>query len=126
MCVCVCVCVCVCFQVCPTLSDPVDCSPPGSYVHGTFQARILKWVSKEPACPTIKAHLSCISRQILFHCYTLYETELAASSQLLSWHCSTGKSFPCRKRKSSMSDQLFPSLLGTTQKLYFCFISFKD
>ena len=31
-------------QSCPTLSDPMDCSPPGSSVHGTFQARILEWV----------------------------------------------------------------------------------
>ena len=28
---------------CPTLWDPMDCSPPGSSVHGTFQARILEW-----------------------------------------------------------------------------------
>ena len=26
-----------------TLSDPMDCSPPGSSVHGIFQARTLKW-----------------------------------------------------------------------------------
>ena len=30
-------------QVCPTLCDPVDCSPPGSSVPGTLQARILEW-----------------------------------------------------------------------------------
>ena len=30
-------------QSCPTLSDPMDCSPPGSSVHGTFQARALEW-----------------------------------------------------------------------------------
>ena len=30
-------------QLCPTLSDPVDCSPPGSSVHGIFQARVLEW-----------------------------------------------------------------------------------
>ena len=29
-------------QPCPTLSDPMDCSPPGSSVHGTFQARALE------------------------------------------------------------------------------------
>ena len=28
---------------CPTLCDPVDCSPPGSSVHGILQARILEW-----------------------------------------------------------------------------------
>ena len=32
-------------QSCPTLWDPVDCSPPGSSVHGILQARILEWVA---------------------------------------------------------------------------------
>ena len=32
-------------QSCPTLCDPRDCSLPGSYVHGIFQARILEWVA---------------------------------------------------------------------------------
>ena len=31
-------------QSCPTLCDPVDCSPPGSSVHGILQARVLEWV----------------------------------------------------------------------------------
>ena len=30
-------------KLCPTLSDPMDCSPPGSSVHGMFQARVLEW-----------------------------------------------------------------------------------
>ena len=30
-------------QLCPTLSDPVDCSLPGSSIHGIFQARELEW-----------------------------------------------------------------------------------
>ena len=30
-------------QSCPTLSDPVDCSLPGSSVHGISQARVLEW-----------------------------------------------------------------------------------
>ena len=30
-------------QLCLTLSDPMDCSPPGSSVHGIFQARVLEW-----------------------------------------------------------------------------------
>ena len=32
-------------QLCPTLSDPVDCSLPGSSVHGILQARVLEWVA---------------------------------------------------------------------------------
>ena len=30
-------------QSCPTLSDPMDCSLPGSSVHGILQARVLEW-----------------------------------------------------------------------------------
>ena len=30
---------------CSTLCNPMDCSPPGSSVHGIFQARILEWVA---------------------------------------------------------------------------------
>ena len=30
-------------QSCPTPSDPMDCSPPGSSDHGTVQARVLEW-----------------------------------------------------------------------------------
>ena len=30
-------------QSCPTLSDPMDCSPPGSSIQGIFQARVLEW-----------------------------------------------------------------------------------
>ena len=30
-------------QSCPTLLDPMDCSPPGSSVRGIFQVRVLEW-----------------------------------------------------------------------------------
>ena len=30
-------------QLCPTLRNPMDCSPPGSSAHGIFQARVLEW-----------------------------------------------------------------------------------
>ena len=32
-------------QSCPTLCDPMNCSPPGSSVHGVLQARILEWIA---------------------------------------------------------------------------------
>ena len=32
-------------QLCPTLCDPMDCSLPGSFIHGIFQARVLEWVA---------------------------------------------------------------------------------
>ena len=43
-------------QSCPTLRDPVDCSLPGSSVHGIFQARVLDWedpLEKEMATFTL-------------------------------------------------------------------------
>ena len=38
------VCVCSLARLCPDLCDPMDCSPPGSSVHGILQATILEWV----------------------------------------------------------------------------------
>ena len=32
-------------QSCPTLCDPTNCSPPGSSLHGIFQAKVLEWVA---------------------------------------------------------------------------------
>ena len=40
-----CMYVCEVAQSCPTLCDPMDCSLPGSSVHGIFQARVLQWVA---------------------------------------------------------------------------------
>ena len=37
-------------QSCLTLSDPMDCSPPGSLVHGIFQARVLEWGARHQRC----------------------------------------------------------------------------
>ena len=37
--------VCEVTQSCPTLCDPMDCSLPGSSIHGIFQARIVEWVA---------------------------------------------------------------------------------
>ena len=61
-------------QWCLTLWDPVDCSPPGSSVHGILQARILEWVaipfSREgiPFFLTLVSNLGLLHyRQILYH-----------------------------------------------------------
>ena len=41
-------------QSCLTLCDPVDCSPPGSCVHGILQARVLEWVAIDRCLGCIK------------------------------------------------------------------------
>ena len=46
-------------QSCPTLSEPMDCSPPGSSIHGIFQARVLEWGA-------IAFSVHCIIQQNLF------------------------------------------------------------
>ena len=42
-------------QSCPTLSDPMDCSPLGSSIHGIFQARVLEWGAIAFYSPTSKS-----------------------------------------------------------------------
>ena len=61
-------------QLCLTLCDPVDHSPPGSSVHGILQARILEWVampsprgSSQPRDQTHISYVSCIGRGVLYH-----------------------------------------------------------
>ena len=51
-------------QSCPTLRDPMDCRPPGSSVHGIFQARILEWVTipfSRDSQPRDRTLVSCIT-----------------------------------------------------------------
>ena len=73
----VCAELCLVTQLCPTFCGPMDCSPPGSSVHGIFQARILEWVvisysrgSSQPRDRTRVSCISSISRWILYHCAT--------------------------------------------------------
>ena len=61
----------------PTLCDPMDCNLPDSSVHGIFHAKILEWVSisfsrgfSQPRDQTCVSCISCIGRQILYHCAT--------------------------------------------------------
>ena len=65
---------CYCYlvaQSCLTLQDPVDCSPPGSSVHGVSEARILEWVaiyfSRGSSRSRGQIHTFCTGRQILYH-----------------------------------------------------------
>ena len=45
-------------QSCPTLSDPMDCSLPGSSIHGIFQARVLEWGAIAFSAATMRQHQS--------------------------------------------------------------------
>ena len=58
-------------QSCPTLFDPMDCSPPGSSVQGILQARILEWVaisfSGGSSQPRDQTQVSHIAGGLLYH-----------------------------------------------------------
>ena len=65
---------CLVAKSCPTLCDPMDCSPPGSSVHEISQARILEWGaissargSSRPRNQTSVSCISCTGRRILDH-----------------------------------------------------------
>ena len=62
---------CLVAKSCPTLWDPMDCSPQGSFVHGISQARILEWVatcfSRGLPSPRDQTRVSCVGRQVLYH-----------------------------------------------------------
>ena len=66
----VCCCCCLVPQSYPTLWDPMDCSLPGSSVHGISQARILEWVaiffSWGSSWPRDQTHVFCIDRRVLY------------------------------------------------------------
>ena len=62
-------------QSCPTLFDPVDCSPPGSSVHGILQARILEWGAISFSMTIIKKSINnkcwigCGEKETLLYCW---------------------------------------------------------
>ena len=64
-------CCCLVTQSCLTLRDPMDCSPPGSSVHGISQTRMLEWVVisffRGSSQVRDQTHVSCIGRQSLYH-----------------------------------------------------------
>ena len=65
-------------QSCPTLSDPMDCSLPGSSIHGIFQARVLEWgaIAFSDSKPT--TGLTVIVSQVLLIRQTSHEQCFAA------------------------------------------------
>ena len=69
---------------CPTLCDPIDCSPPGSSVHGILLARILECVaisfSRESSQTKDWTQVSCIGKQILYH-WAISSVQFSSVSQ---------------------------------------------
>ena len=75
-------------QSCLTLCNPMDHSPPGSFVHGILQTLILEWVailsfrgSSEPRDETHVSCVSCIGSQVLYHKHHLGSPHLSSTGQ---------------------------------------------
>ena len=90
---------CLIAESCPALCDPVDCSPPGSSVHGILQARILEWaavsVSRGCSQPRDQTHISCTGRRVLFTAEppgkprsVLWMVKATASHAIIIGYCS--------------------------------------
>ena len=70
---------CLVAKLCPALLGPIDCSPPGSSIHGISEARILEWVAisfpRGTSQSRVQAHITCVSstgRWVLYH-WATYE-----------------------------------------------------
>ena len=90
-------------QLCLTLCDPIDCSLPGSSIHGIFQARILEWVAisfsrairwgrdeKENLSSLVAQMVKCLpimreTRVQSLGQEDLLKKEMAAHSRSLAW-----------------------------------------
>ena len=93
-------------QSCPTLSDPMDCSPPGSSAHGIFQARILEWDAiafsgKNPKAPYTHKSL------LLLHSLPSYWDLM-----IYSW--------PRERRRKFHKGQNYPNIQKTTLDVNYC------
>ena len=103
-------------QSCPTLSDPTDCSPPGSSVHGIFQARVLEWgaianldsvlKSRDITLPT-KAHLvkAMVFPVVMYGCesWTIKKAERQRTDAFKQWCWKRLLKVPWTARKSNQS-----------------------
>ena len=84
----VCVCVCSVTQLCPSVCDRMDCSLPGSSVHGIYQARLLEWVampsSRGSSWPRDQTCVSCTGRRVLTTSIT-WEAQKALNRAKKRW-----------------------------------------
>ena len=114
-------------QSCLTPSDLMDCSPPGSSVHGIFQARVLEWVPLPSAKCSLGIsdfleEISSLSHSIVFFCFFALITEKGfLISPFCFWNsASNGYIFPfllCLSR-------LFLAICKASPDNHFAFLHF--
>ena len=83
-------------QSCPTLSDLMDCSLPGSSIHGIFQARVLEWVAivfseSEEELKSLLMKLKEESEKVGLK-LNIQKMKIMASGPITSWERNSGNS----------------------------------
>ena len=109
---CVCVCVCV-TQLCPNPCNPMNCSPPYSFVHGILHERILECIampfSRGSSWPRDWTQVSCISRQILdclSHGGSPYSLTFMHISSVNAMYLNDSKTKGCKQQSCCRMSQL--------------------
>ena len=118
-------------QLCPTLWDPIDCSPTGSFVHGIFQARILEWFaisfSRGSSWPRIQTWVSCIAGRFFIVWATREAVNGWPSLNPCSWHNEHQFSnFPISYNHLEMFEKSQCPRYITISKWFQCIAKFKD
>ena len=110
-------------QSCPTLSDPKDCSSPGSSVHGILQARILERVaisfSRASSWPRDWTPVSCIAERLLT-IWATREGHIHLTSRQLTTFSSISTTF-CRENASTtlrMEKNAFPEFVDPETRIF--------
>ena len=105
---------CVVTKLCPTLCNPLECSPLRSSVHGISQAIILEWIAisffRGSSQPRDETRVSCIGRRIIHHCAT-WKAHINCTYILfpqLDGHSLKGRAESVQFSSSVVSDYLRP------------------
>ena len=113
-------------QLCPTLCNPMDCSLPGSSVHGIFQARVLEWVaisfSRGSSWPRDWTRISCIAGRR----FTVWATRAHRRQQTIFIHLFSvvlglpccAQTFSCYSKRGPLSSCGAQALKHRLQKFW--------
>ena len=72
-------------QSCPTLCNPMDCSPPGSSIHGILQTRILEWVAISCSRRSLRPRDWIQVSRIVGRCFTIWATREVRKCIRTAW-----------------------------------------
>ena len=84
-------------QSCPTLCDPMDCSLPGSSIHGIFQATVLEWIAISFYRGSFQPRDWTLVSRIVDRRFTIWATREVNHSKCWAWW-STGWNQDCQEK----------------------------